>query len=311
MMTLQNSSMFSIPLAWDAHDQAQLNRQRSATGQAKQVYLRTLAVYAVKYYLDCMSIQAQFDDMVNTATWCNLSQTATITLPGLGNVECLPVVLDATTVFIPPEAWGDPCGNGEAARVAYIAVQLDSDLRSATILGYVETAKTEEIPITQFQQKTAEDLLVYLDQLQQTHTPSQKIQQLQIQLSQWFENKFDHGWHLAYRQGSTATRKSKSINGFKVFDLKQSDEQVELSVSLSPLDTNELDIWVEVYPTDEQQRLPANLKLLVLDDLDDVVMQAQANETKNIQFQFSGKPGEQFSVQLMLGNTVVTQPFVI
>jgi hypothetical protein len=305
MMTIQKVPMFSIPLAWDAHDQAQLNRQNCTSGQEKQVYLRTLAVYAVKYYLDCMGIQAQFDDQMNTVAWCNLSQAASVSLPSIGRVECVPVLPDSTIAAIPAESWGD--------RIAYIAVQFESTLRSATVLGYVETVQTEQIPITQFQQKTTDDLLGYLHQIEQKQYRVRQIQQLPVQLSQWFEQQFQPGWQPnAWRAVRTGQRQShNAVSGFKLLDMEHGDEQIELTVGLSPLDANESDIQVKVYPTGNQQHLPEDLQILVLDDFDEVVMQAKAHESEDIQFEFSGKLGEQFSVQLMLGNLVVTQPFVI
>ncbi|MEX0269704.1 DUF1822 family protein [Leptolyngbyaceae cyanobacterium UHCC 1019] len=300
-------SIFSIPLAWEAHDLAKQNHQKTSTHQAKQVYLRTLAMYAVKYYLDCMSIEAEYEDRISSHALFELSHAAEVYLPGLGSLECLPILSEASVVEVPPEVWSD--------RIAYIAVQLDESLQTAKIIGYVKTVATEHVPLQQFQQNSLEDLLIYLDQLRHPQI-QQASQQIPTQLSQWFQNIFQQDWQnlntlltpakLAYRN-----HRLSSAMGLKVFDLHRADEQVEVSLGLTPLDTSELDVWVGVYPTGTQTHLPADLQLVILNEMGDPVIQAQAMSTENIQLQFSGEPGEHFSVRLMLGDISVTEPFVI
>ena len=308
MHTTDIDFIFSIPLAWEAHDLAQQQQQQTSTHQAKQVYLRTLAMYAVKYYLDCMNIDAEYGDVISSPALFELSHAAEVYLPGIGSLECLPILLGASVVEVSPEVWSD--------RIAYIAVQLDESLQTAKIVGYVETIATEQVPLQKFQQNSLEDLLIYLDQQRHLQIQPQSNQQLPTQLSQWFQNIFQQDWQnlnillspakLAYRN-----HRLSSAMGLKVFDLHRADEQVEVSLGLTPLDTSELDVWVGVYPTGAQTHLPADLQLVILNESGDPVMQAQAMSTENIQLQFSGEPGEHFSVRLTLGDISVTEPFVI
>jgi hypothetical protein len=72
-----------------------------------------------------------------------------------------------------------------------------------------------------------------------------------------------------------------------------------------------MDIWLEVYPTPEQSHLPPDLQVMVLDDDGVAVMQACARSTKNIQLNFSGEPGERFGIKIVLGNTSITEAFII
>jgi hypothetical protein len=299
---------FSIPLAWDAHDLAKQNHQQTSTHQAKQVYLRTLAMYAVKYYLDCMSIEAEYGDGISSPAWFELSHAAEVYLPGFGSLECLPILPEASMVEVSPEVWSD--------RIAYIAVQLDASLQTAKIIGYVETVATEQVPLQKFQQNSLEDLLIYLDQLQHAPIRQPSSQPVPTQLSQWFQNIFQQGWQdlntlLTPAKFAYRNHRLSSAMGLKVFDLHRAAEQVEVSLGLTPLNTSELDVWVGVYPTGTQTHLPVDLQLVILNELGDPVMQAQAMSTENIQLQFSGEPGEHFSIRLTLGDISVTEPFVI
>jgi len=72
-----------------------------------------------------------------------------------------------------------------------------------------------------------------------------------------------------------------------------------------------MDIWVQVHPTNGCECLPYNLRLAVLDEACEAVMQAIARESKNIQLEFSGTLGEHFSVQVALGEVSLTEAFVI
>jgi hypothetical protein len=307
-MNSANHFVFSIPLAWDAHDLAQKSYQLTSARHAKQIYLRTLAMYAVKYYLDCMGIEAAYNDGLSNPALLELSHAAELKLPGLGSLECLPVLPETATVDVSPEVWGD--------RLAYIAVQLAQSLQTATIVGYVETVAAAPIPLERFRQNSLEDLLIYLDRLRQTQIQKQTLQSLPINLSQWLQNEFQSGWQnlnallmpekLAYRN-----RHLSSVMGQKVLDLKQTDEAIELSLGLTPVDINEFNIWVGVYPTGDRTHLPVNLQLAILNQVGEAVMQVQAKTTENIQLEFSGEPGEQFSVRLTLGEVSVTEVFVI
>lgn len=306
-MTTATDFVFPIPLAWDAHDLAEQSRQHTTADRAKQSYLRTLAVYAVKYYLDCMGIASSYGDGINNPTLLQLGCGAEVCLSELGSLECLPVLPGSSVVEVLPEVWSD--------RLAYVAVQLDSSLQTASIVGYLETVCTEQVPLEKFRQNSLEDLLIFLDRQQQTQIQQQVVNHAPIKLSAWFHNTFQQHWQnlntiltptqLAYRH------RLSSAMGRKIFDLKRADQQVELSLGLTPLDTSELDVWVGVHPVGGQTQLPEDLQLVILNASGEPVMQAQANNTESLQFQFSGELGEQFSVCMILGDVSVTEAFVI
>jgi hypothetical protein len=61
MRNLSESLTFTVPLSSSAHHLAeQFCRQQSNQKKAKQVYLNTLAVSAVNFYLRCMGVETDW-----------------------------------------------------------------------------------------------------------------------------------------------------------------------------------------------------------------------------------------------------------
>ena len=96
-----------------------------------------------------------------------------------------------------------------------------------------------------------------------------------------------------------------------MLSLERGKEQVALFVELMTTDAPDIDISVEVYPTNGQKNLPNDLQLMVLDDAGETLMQARANKTENLLFELSGEPGEHFTVKLALGDVSVAENFLI
>ncbi|MEC4991807.1 MAG: DUF1822 family protein, partial [Oscillatoria sp. PMC 1068.18] len=57
--------------------------------------------------------------------------------------------------------------------------------------------------------------------------------------------------------------------------------------------------------------LPEDLQLIISNDRGEVVMQAIAKRTENIQLEFSGEIGEGFSVRVALGESSISESFII
>lgn len=308
---------FTVPLTLEAHRIAQQFYQRqSDPRKARQVYLNTLAVYAVNFYLGCLGIETALDA---SDSWNPVLQTlanlADLEVKGLGKLECRPVLPNERVCQLPPEVLED--------RIGYVAVQFDRSLTEATLLGFVSTVVAEEFSLAQL--KLLEDLPEYLSQL----APPQSSQE-RIQLSQWLQNTFDAAWEavealfeppqteFAFRcRGAYLTKTSpleNSVSGVergKLIDLERAGEQVALFVGLKPLAESEMDISIAVYPTGGQIHLPQDLQLMVLDDRGESVMQAQARSTKNILLKFSGEIGERFGIKVALGDVSITEAFQI
>jgi hypothetical protein len=318
MNTIKDNLTFTVPLTLEAHQIAQQFYEQHHHNQkkAKQVYLNTLAVYAVKFYLECLEVET---DWSASDSWHPALQTlanmADLKVKNKGKLECRPVLPEAKTYQVPPEVWSD--------RIGYVAVRLDRALTEATLLGFVPAVAQEEIPLNQLQSPV--ELLEHLSQIEQPLPVKEPIQ-----LSQWLHKLFDAGWEaveslleppqaefaFSYRSlsqtlTSTLENADTGVKRGKRLDLEREGEQVALCVELKSTASSELNISVEVYPTGEQTYLPQDLQLMVLDEAGVAVMQAQARSTKNIELKFSGSPGERFEVKVALGDVSITEAFAL
>ncbi len=307
--TIMEPLIFTVPLSWEAHQMATQFRQQQLNAQkAKQVYLNTLSVYAVNHYLKCMEFEPdwQSSDSFNPILQ-KVTDVADLKVRNIGTFECRPVLPNEQTVSIPLESLQN--------RRGYFAVQLNSELTQAKLLGFIKQVNTETIPLNQLQ--SLDVFLQYASQLENV-----------VELKQWFQNVFEAGWEtveslfseseIAWRTvNNTAVdlpipvRSNSVIERMKLIELKPTDQQIGLLVRLTPRSGLETGIGVEIYPVNNQTYLPENLQLMVLDEAGEAVMQAEARTTKNIQLQFSGESGEVFSVQITFGETNVRETFVI
>jgi hypothetical protein len=149
---------FSAPLTLEAYQQAErFQKQHSSPQKARQVYLNTLAIYAVNHFCKCMGIKTDLQASSNfdliTQTLMDVSD---LELPNLGKLECRPVLPDENTCYIPPEA--------KENRIGYIAVRINEPSREATLLGFVSPLNLDELSsqIQMSQLKPLENLLAHL-----------------------------------------------------------------------------------------------------------------------------------------------------
>ncbi len=295
----------TVPLALTAHSQGNtFRRYQSHPNKANQVYLNTLAVYAVNFYLQCQEFETNLEE---SDSWDPIMQTlldvADLVVTGRGKLECRPVLPQAEVVRVPAEVWDD--------RIGYVVVQLDESWREATLLGFVETVNSEELPLTQL--RSLEELPEYLNHIRPT-----------TDLSQWWEGIVAAGWqavenlvappetHLAFRL--------RMAHQFKLIELGQSGQSVEMRVTLTEAAEAEINITLAVQPfgyaqgepVNDQPYLPANLELMLLNEDGAPVLDAYASsDNKIIELEFTGEPGDRFSVKVTWGDISVTEKFVV
>lgn len=309
MIRMNNSSMSKIKLGWQAHQKAKQFRQHQSTPfnfvNAQQVYLNTLAVYAVNDYLKCQGIET---DLTGSHSWNPLMQSlaniADLKVKWQGQwvkLECRPVFSDTNFVYIPAEVWED--------RMGYVAVGINESLTEATLLGFTQTVTTEELSLSQFQ--SLNDLLKCL---------KPKREPLLTNLSQWFDNIVAEGWQtveallgtpavsLAFRNVNPATVKRGKT-------LKLKDHSLALILDLNKDNEQNIRIRVKVRSLASHTPLPAGIRLMVLDETGEPFLDTQAgNVDPSIQtkpFQFIDQPEEKFTVKVVLGEESVTEDFII
>ena len=302
-----------VPLTLKAHHTALMfYQQHSDARKAKQVYLNTLAIDAVRSYLSWLGIATdlQASDSWNP-TLQALADVADLEIPEQGKLECRPVLPGATVCHVAPEAWSN--------RIGYIAVLLDADLQTATLLGFVPSVDTKELPLNQLQ-----SLATLLDILKPQKQPQQNKEL--VNLSKWAQGIFTTGWQaveellepqpvLSFRslELSKDLKPSGLIIRGKTLDLvpRSPSHQVVLLVIFMPHESFEVDIWVKLAPPKCVPYLPEDLEIRVLDEQGEAVMQAQARQTDMMELNFKGLVGEQFSVELEINGINLRETFVI
>lgn len=309
MNNTEVNSVLTIPIAPAAQRSAQtLSQQQTDPKKAKQVYLNALAVHAVDFYFQCLEIDT---DLAASGIWNPVVQkfmdVADLDVKDIGKLECRWVAPGEDFVSIPTEVRSD--------RIGYIAVEMTESLQEVKLLGFVPQTQQEKIAVSEL--KSLDQLLEYLDELKP------------VNLSDWLQNVFDTGWdtvqtlfeskpelQFAFRslqalESSPSVTGNRPIKRGKLLSLERGKEQVALFVELMTTEAPDIDISVEVYPTNGQKNLPNDLQLMVLDDQGETLMQARANKTENLLFELSGEPGEHFTVKLALGDFSVTENFLI
>lgn len=305
---------FTMPLTLKAHQLAdQFRQQQPTTQKAKQVYLNTLAVQAVSAYLSWFGIETDIEasDSWNPAMQ-SLADIADLVTPQ-GKLECRPVLPGEQSCRVPPEVWSD--------RVGYVAVQFNADLSEATLLGFAPSVAAMQVPLNHL--RSLEELVGNL--VEPAPIPLSKAP---TQLGQWLQGIIESGWQtidnllgvsqpvLSFRSAqqlqSGAESAVSAVRG-KLLELYQQSEaeQVALFVGITPTEQPAMNIQVMVHPTGKQTHLPAALEVLILDATGVPVMQAQARTTEMIQLNFSGLPGECFSLKVVLDAVSITETFII
>jgi hypothetical protein len=349
-MTYSNElDNFALPLPITrtaVHVAEQFAKQQPTPEKAEQVRLNTLAVCVVNDYLQLMGIPT---DLSAGDSWNPITRlcadVADLEIVGVGRLECRPVRSNGATAEpsnpvqlsahptcpIPPEVWED--------RIGYVVVDIAEPDQEASILGFVETAAVEALPLSQLH--SPEALIDHLDQLMSPVAVPQAVAQSLsdaapvtpvssqlVNLSRWLQSAFDAGWetvesllnpselNLAYGfRGQPETHQPEGmVRRAKLIDLGMQlvDRPVTLVVELMPESDDRTTICLQVHPGGGQAYLPSGLELTVLDDAGTTFLEAQSREADNyIQLQFSGSPGEPFKVRVSLGDASVVEDFVI
>jgi Protein of unknown function (DUF1822) len=300
---IAESQTFKVPLALKAHTIAKEHSQNiDLPQQSRQVYLNALAVYAVDFYLRCLGFATNWEHSEHQdSIMRKLLDIADLEVRQVGKIECRPVPEGNDFMEIPSEAWEN--------RIAYVAVQLNSDLTRATILGFTRTP-IEQISLNQLQ--SFDNFLEYLCQLEQSES---RIQVAVANLQQWLEGIFDTGWQtlnelLIPEELKSAIAIRYKNERFRSISFK--DISVALAVSdLERESASEMNITIKVYPLDRLY-LPEGVQLIIKDDSGNSVLKAESQVEDNwIQLEFSAELSEQFSVTVAWGDEQFTQPFVV
>ncbi len=296
-MNSQEIELLEIPLGIEAHRHArQFAAEQTTNEKSKQVYLNTLAVYAVHRYLQWLQIET---DLSQSESWHPVLRrqrnVADLCLPGIGNLECCPVLPGETSLYLPPKMTED--------RIAYLAVGLNESLTEATLLGFINRVSQETLPLSQLD--SLEDFLEQIKSLEPVY------------LRQFFEGIFNQGWKpskLAIRQPAIRFEKNSQLIAVKQINLgtQLSDCPLDLILTLTKKPSQDICIEVQVCSS-ESKRLPEGLKLILIDESGGTFYEVSTeinDNTLQTPRAFTGEPKERFTLRVILDEASFTEYFV-
>jgi hypothetical protein len=302
MLLNAESFTFKVMLSFEAHSLAQkYSKLQSSPRKAKQVYLNILSVYAVNFYLQCMGFETDWpgSDSCNPLM-LQLLDVADLNVKHFGKLECRCVLPEQKFCSIPPDVWED--------RIGYIAVQFNSSLQEATLLGFTKNP-SQEVPLRQLQ--SLENFLDYMSSIQLP-----KI----VNLRNWFEGCFEEGWQTIKELFTEdqlelvqSFRSAVSIARGQEIDLgmQLAEHKLALVVRMPPQLDSEINITVQVHPLENKNYLPKNLILSVLDESESVILEAESRDEDNfIQLALIAEMGEKFRIKISLEESTIIQDFV-
>lgn len=305
--------------------------RKFASGQptsekTEQVRWNTLAVCAVNDYLQMIGIPTDLSNSdISNPVMRICADVADLEITGVGCLECRPVRSYEHVCYFPPEVHSD--------RIGYVAVEIDETSRKATLLGFTQTVASDEFPIRQL--KPIEDFIDHYHQLLQlaTATAPAVANSTRVNLSQWFQEVFETSWQavetllnsdqnaLAFgfrgsEEGAVMEPQlsAAEIRRARLIDLgmQLAGNPLALIVELNSAINQKTDITIQVHPTGNQIYLPPLVQLTVIDESGSTFLEAQSRSADNyIQLQFSGLPGELFSVKVALGDASIVEDFAI
>ncbi|NET32045.1 MAG: DUF1822 family protein [Cyanothece sp. SIO1E1] len=258
---------FPVPLTSEAHTIAQdYSNGQSNPQRAKQIYLNTLAIYAVDFYLRCLGFEPDWpaSDSRNPLM-LKLTDVADLEIKQLGKLECRALLPTAQMYEVPSDAWND--------RIGYVAVQLDQSLKQATLVGFTPDIAQHQgmLPICGL--RSLAEFLQHLNHLKQPE-PLRPIN-----LSQWFQNTFDAGWQMLetlYKpthpkpalgfRGAKRVSGARCVTGVKPIDLGSqfADYPMDLTITLTQKSEHRTRLETKIVPR-LGEHLPEGLKLTVID----------------------------------------------
>lgn len=309
-MNSTHSLHLTVPLGKDAHAIAEQFAAEQATPQkGKQVYLNTLAVYAVRSYLKWLPVETA---LTRSDSWHPglraLFDVADLVVPNVGKLECRPVLPGDTAFLLPPEV--------RENRIGYVAVQFSQQLDSVQLLGFAPTpVLTEPPPEIQIAQLQSLDALI--DKIHQK-VPA-------VRLRQWLEGIFNNNddWQPAdlvlagnFRSSVGLTRRERApqtLRGKEIYlGMPGTGAVLTLVVQPIPTATETVDIRIRLYPSSDAIHLPEGVQLIVLDEAETPCMEAQARSADDwMQLEFSCQPEERFSVKVILEEMSITEEFIV
>ncbi|NJL02676.1 MAG: DUF1822 family protein [Spirulinaceae cyanobacterium SM2_1_0] len=275
-----------VPLSVAAREAAKTQAAQQATPErGLQVYLNSLATWAVQRYLRWLAIASQRQSSESAQPVHQaLFDVADLTIPGVGRLECRPLRVAEAILRLPPEVQDD--------RLGYVAVQFAESLQTAQLLGFLPAERLGDraaVPLNELQ--PLENLLTCLSP---APTPAP------IQLQQWLAGIFAEGWQavseiltpptpgLAWRRATV--QRARVLEG---------EPPLALCLMVEPGAGDRLELRLHLFPLTATAVLPPELRLRVLTATGKVFRELTvAAGDRGLQYEFNAECGESFAIEI-------------
>lgn len=244
------------------------------------------------------------------------ADVADLVMPGIGRLECRPLIGSSVICYVPPDVWGE--------RIAYIFVQIDPSYTTATLLGFL--FRVEQVEVSMDRLQTMDSLLAYLHQVR--HCPPSVLAGQYVLLRDWLDGRYPDRWldmqsllaeikPFTFRWQSeaimlNATTKRSAEGASRGQFLHLGSRLIPLVIQLEASADHRLNLCVQVFPSSGSCSLALGLTLTILDAAGKTVLQTHARRQDGIlQLRFSGSMGEVFQVKVGLDEQWITKTFMI
>lgn len=326
-MTYTNHSLFTVPLTSQAYRLAKtLSSQYEYPRKAQQVYLNTLAVYAVATYCECLEIDTNLEasDSLNSVMQ-PLMDIADLEIERIGKLECRPLSVNEEKCHIPVETWEN--------RIGYIAVEIDHEEKEATLLGFYPPVNPLEmiewIPIQEF--KPLEAFIDYLHQIESGIEPVSFFFE-KTSISEWLQNMaqtihpvLPSAWQdleyfligkpenfsLRFATGFRGQTNTSGLSITKIKEIQLGDHLLALTINGEKKNNGIVDLLVRLYPSSEAEiSLPSGIKLIRINESEERV--SISRDADNwIQLAFECHWEEQFNITVEWAEERFSEDFII
>lgn len=321
---------FLIPITSSMKERAiSVSSQHVNLKRQTSIYHRAIALQGIKFYcqimdIDCDIESSQFWD----STFQVLSDATTFRLTDFGSCECCVTLDSEDSVVISPEAIFD--------RLGYFAIEINETKGYIELIGFLENiAAQASVPKESW--SSIDNLFELLDQhsfsSQISHSPihvrtenlsssSLKSSPSIVRLRDWLETTIKDRWTsledtwstpaLAFR--SSLHSKSTATKRAKVIELESLNVPVIVIIGIEPQAESHAPEWnisLEVFSSNPDIHLPYDLNVSVLDEANEIVMQASTREAEELCLMFSAEEEEYFKLQFSAGSSSLTEVFVV
>ena len=315
---------FTVPLTSEAYYLAEnFQANHHDAKKARKIYLNTLAVYAGNFYCKFMDIETNWQNS-DSAKLTNqiLMDTADLELANLGKLECRPILPNQELFKIPEEA-------RKSDRLGCLLIEINEEEKKAIITKFCQQKdlpKDRDSVVVEHL-KSLDSFLDYVEELEENLLAKTSI--IITKITSWFENIYTDGWQtinslfdddpylkhklaMGFRsRGKQQETEQNSIQIAKIINID--DQELVLCADTKLLSNQKIDVIFRLY-SKNQNHLPSNLKVSVLDDSEEKKVLKEKKSLRDddlIKIGLNGKVGEKFNLDIQLNEKHIVERFQI